>query len=307
MQTVQASVTNLLPVYNGRKYLSASIESVLAQDYDFDFVIWDDGSTDDSLSIIQSYHDPRICVFRNEVNKGLFNTVNLAIQQIETPLIRLWCQDDVMLPDCLAKEGAFIDQHPELGFYYSTYDAINEAGNVTIRVQHYDQNIFSSHQAVRKMIEWGSLPGTISNVTLKKSILNELGLFRAEMPIAADFEMWARIAKRYPIGFVDEPLIHVRTHKGQYSQASGSYISCMRDSEEIVNGLIEWLPGAERRQARKFYRRRYHSMYAHHMVRCLVSGELDQARETLKQIPAPLRSVAFWLVTANQRLYRPRF
>jgi glycosyltransferase involved in cell wall biosynthesis len=307
MQTAQASLTNVLPVHNGSKYLAAAIESVLAQDYDFNFVIWDDGSKDNSLSIIQSYHDPRIRVFRNEINRGLFTTINLAIQQIETPLIRLWCQDDVMLPECFAKEAAFIYKHPELGFYYSTYDAIDADGNVTIRVPHYDQNIFSSYQAVRRMIEWGSLPGTISNVTLKKSVVNELGLFRAEMPIAADFEMWARIAKRYPIGFVNEPLIHVRTHKGQYSGASGSYISCMKDSEEIVNELIEWLPNAERRPAREFYRRRYHSMYAHHMMRCLFSGRLGQARETLKQIPAPLRSLAFWLVTANQRLYRPRF
>src|SRR4051812_48637452 len=93
----------ILPVYNGMAYLQHSIESVLAQDMrNFEFLILDDTSSDGSWDYIQSLVDPRIRIFRNTVNKGLFYNLNFLIGESKASLIKLWAQDDIMYPFCLS-------------------------------------------------------------------------------------------------------------------------------------------------------------------------------------------------------------
>jgi glycosyltransferase involved in cell wall biosynthesis len=94
----------ILPVCNGARYLRESIASVLAQTLtDFEFIIWDDGSTDDSGAIAKSFKDPCIVCSANPTNLGLFSTLNRAISAAGSDRIRLWAQDDVMGPACLER------------------------------------------------------------------------------------------------------------------------------------------------------------------------------------------------------------
>jgi glycosyltransferase involved in cell wall biosynthesis len=89
---------------------------VLAQDTsDWELVIIDDASTDNSPQVIRQYRDPRVTVRFNAVNKGLFATLNLAIASSRGRFIRLWSQDDIMLPHCLGTEHRFLEEHPETG------------------------------------------------------------------------------------------------------------------------------------------------------------------------------------------------
>src|SRR5258705_4160608 len=113
-------ISIVMPVYNGREYLRLAIDSVLAQEFqDYELIIWNDCSTDESLEIINAYDDPRIKAFSSHRNGGLFKTINLGIQASGAPLIRLWFQDDVMKPSCLRKELDFHSTYPEYGLGYS--------------------------------------------------------------------------------------------------------------------------------------------------------------------------------------------
>src|SRR6476659_2315536 len=124
-------VSVVLPVYNGERYLRASIDSVLAQSLqDFELIIWDDASTDSSQEIINSYSDPRIRVFKNNSNQGLFKTLNLIIDQSTAPLIKLWSQDDVMREDCLSKLTTFLSAQNMAAMAYCAYDLFDHEGRV---------------------------------------------------------------------------------------------------------------------------------------------------------------------------------
>src|SRR5262245_238256 len=108
------AISVVLPVYNGVPYIRESVRSVLTQTFtDFELLVWDDGSTDSTGEALASLRDPRVRRFTNGVNQGLFPTLNLAIAQCRGDLIRLWAQDDRMLPQCLEKETAFSERHPE--------------------------------------------------------------------------------------------------------------------------------------------------------------------------------------------------
>src|SRR5256885_76552 len=127
------SITVILPVYNpGTEYLRLSIESVLNQTMeDFEFIICDDCSTDDSYETISSYTDHRINKIRNEKNLGLFETLNKMIKMSKGSLIKLWSQDDIMMPECLEETVAFHNRYQDISFSYSDRIYIDEHGNKT--------------------------------------------------------------------------------------------------------------------------------------------------------------------------------
>jgi len=189
---VSELISIVLPVYNGERYLRASIDSVLTQSLqDFEFIIWDDASTDSSREIISSYSDPRIRVFENNSNLGLFKTLNLIITNSSGPLIKLWSQDDVMKEDCLSKLTSFLSTQNMAAMAYCAYDLFDRDGKV-YKPAPPDQTpeTIDPRLAAQIMFYNGSLTGNIANVILRRSALDEVGLFREDMMVSGDFEMW---------------------------------------------------------------------------------------------------------------------
>ncbi len=98
-------VSVLIPVYNGARYLAATIESVLSQTFgDFELVISDDASSDDSLAIIRSFNDPRIRLVTNTRNLGFGGNWNRVLGEARGEFIKLLPQDDLLHPECLARQ-----------------------------------------------------------------------------------------------------------------------------------------------------------------------------------------------------------
>lgn len=109
-------VTVLMPVYNGEEYLREAIESILFQSFgNFEFLIIDDGSTDDSINIIASYTDPRIRVITNGENIGIARALNKGIELARGKYIARMDSDDISLPKRFEKQVDFLDKNPEIG------------------------------------------------------------------------------------------------------------------------------------------------------------------------------------------------
>ena len=110
-----SSVTVLMPVYNGAAFLPESIDSILSQTYkDFEFLIINDGSTDDSEKIILSYDDPRIKYLKNDVNLGVIGTLNRGLEIIKTKYIIRMDADDLALPYRIQVQVDYMDKHPDI-------------------------------------------------------------------------------------------------------------------------------------------------------------------------------------------------
>jgi glycosyltransferase involved in cell wall biosynthesis len=109
-------VTVLMPVYNGEKHLREALESILNQTYtDFEFLIIDDGSTDRSVEIVDSYNDPRIRLVKNGTNLKLITTLNWGLNIARGKYIARMDCDDISLPERLAKQVDFLEENPQIG------------------------------------------------------------------------------------------------------------------------------------------------------------------------------------------------
>ncbi|MBX7221889.1 MAG: glycosyltransferase [Blastocatellia bacterium] len=307
-------ISVVLPVYNGGQYLEKSVLSVLEQHHpDFEFVIWDDASTDGSLAFLQGLSDPRLRLYQNSSNRGLFPTLNLAIQAAQGDAIRLWSQDDIMKPGCLEQEHMFLEQHPEVGMLYCGRDVIDQDGNITTPfVADTTPEVIDPNVATQIMFYYGSITGNIANVTLRRSVLDEVGLFREDMKVSGDFEMWVRVCERYPIGYVRQSLILLRAHTGQFSQKPGINLVFMQENQEIQQTLLNRLPSGLKSFGHRYLKWIVYTQYAHYCVRCLLAGKTSLARQVFDQLDRfdnGWLALFRWLISGNSRLFRlkPKF
>src|SRR5215510_8500706 len=115
-----SKVTVIFTSYNHAKYLRDAIDSVLNQTYsDFELIIWDDASTDESWEIIESYSDPRIRAFKNETNLRGGNIRRALAQGVYGEYIAVQHSDDIWESQKLEKQIAFLDENPQIGAVFT--------------------------------------------------------------------------------------------------------------------------------------------------------------------------------------------
>jgi len=304
-------ISIILPVFNGERYLRESVDSVLAQNYqDFELVVWDDGSADNTARILADYGDPRMRVFRNNANQGLFKTLNSAITQARGDFIRLWSYDDIMKQDCLQIESDFNNRHPQIGMSYCGRDIIDESGEVIVPwPDDKTPEIISSELAAQIMFYHGSIAGNISTVTVKKEIFREIGFFREDMLQSSDFYMWARISAKYPIGFIGKPLIYLRRHGMQFSRWKGMGVVFIKEDREVIHDLVERLPPDIKAYARVYNRWHRYIPYVHYMLNSLARADIYTAIEVHREIRKDenfFLLIWLWLISGGGRWFKKR-
>ena len=201
-------VTVLMPVYNTEAYLRESIESILRQTFtDFEFLIIDDASTDDSLRIIQSYSDPRIKLVRNPTNLKLIDTLNKGIMLAAGKYIARMDADDISMPDRINKQVAFMEANPGTGICGTFFEHISKDGQTGNRVKYAtaDQDIRFRHLYQIQLCHGTSL--------IRAQVLKDHALFFDKRYIhAEDFEFWTRVSRYCKLANIPEVLYKVRLH-----------------------------------------------------------------------------------------------
>jgi len=207
-------VSVVMPVYNGAPYLGAAIDSILAQTLaDFEFIIIDDGSKDDSAAVIRRYADPRIRFFQ-QTNQGLAATLNRGIGLASGEYIARQDQDDISLPARFEKQAAFLDAHPRCALV-GTRAEIREGGKLTSRAH--------NHPAASHVLKFELLfdnPFVHSSVLLRKAALAQVGLYStdtARQP-PEDYELWSRLAREFDVANIPEQLLVYREFPGSMSR-----------------------------------------------------------------------------------------
>lgn len=274
-----AILSIILPVFNGIKYLHQSVDSILKQDFtDFEFLIIDDFSSDGSWEYLISLKDQRITLFRNEQNKGLFFNLNFLIKKSNSPIIKLWSQDDVLYPNCFKEVVNFHEKYPGIGFSYTGCDYIDASGNdLDIRQDDDTPEIISPQLHARIAFFTGSIAGNIANVTISKAALDKIGLFNDQMKISGDFEMWVRLAKDHPVGFIKQPLLQLRNHKGQLSGQEKYYIYHLNEDIQAYNILLSYVNEQQLKEGRLLLRNHKLLFYYTLMLKALLKGNVRTA------------------------------
>ena len=197
-------ISVVLPVYNGAAYLEEAIQSILWQSYaNFEFIILNDGSTDESASIIQKLKDPRIRYYE-QANQGLAATLNRAVGLAKGKYIARQDQDDVSLPLRLEKQVAFLESHIDYGMV-GTWAAIWE--------ENTDSKGVHKHPWESLLLKFELLfdnPFVHSSVMIRKEVFEKVGLYcidKSRQP-PEDYELWSRIARKYEVANIPE-ILHI--------------------------------------------------------------------------------------------------
>jgi len=202
-------VSIIMNCFNGSKYLREAIDSVYAQTYkDWEIIFWDNASTDTSSEIAKSY-DSRIRYFRSEKNFPIVGKVrNLAYEQAKGEYIAILDVDDVWLPDKLEKQVCLLEKNKNLGLVFSDVIVFNDNGK--------EYELFKFVKPERGYV-FGSLfkSNFITTVCMiyRRSALESLQyVFDDEFTYIQDYDLSLRVAHKYEVDYVAEPLAKVRKH-----------------------------------------------------------------------------------------------
>lgn len=244
-------VSVCIPSYNHARFLPAAIESVLAQTFkDFEIIIVDDGSTDESLEIARHYaadYPALIRVFTHpeQHNKGVSATVNLAYQKTRGEYWSGLPSDDVLHPDKLAHQVEILDAHPDVGWVYGPGVYIDEEGRRLLEMGLFGSDVRSEPDSLEGLIQRNVVPGM--SVLMRRSVSEAVGL-HDESLVYSDWEYWIRMLVHSPVTYIDRPLIFYRLHGYNTSFGSEKHLparraldvirSLQRKAPEIGGGLL---------------------------------------------------------------------
>jgi len=190
--TSKPMVSIIMPVYNGADYIGQAIESVLSQAYpNFELVIIDDGSTDNTKEVILCYNDERIRYLYQE-NKGVSSARNLAINKAEGQYIMPLDADDMMMPDFIAKHLAEFEKHPDVDLVYCDVLLIDGNSN-PIRIMNKPEYQDRRH-LIRDLLRAGH-PVVPFRLGIRRSVFDKIGYYDEDLLIGEDYDMMRRFVK----------------------------------------------------------------------------------------------------------------
>jgi hypothetical protein len=231
------TVTVLMAVYNGERYVAQAVESILAQIYgDFEFVIVDDGSTDRSREMIERYSDPRIRLVPNSENTGLAAALNRGLALSRGSLVARQDADDVSEPDRLARQVAYLEAHTDVAVVGSWYRKIDPEGR---------------DLGLRRLpcdpldVRWAMLfhcPLVHSAVVFRRAALAKRGwAYDPRFAYAQDYALWSRVAEELPLANVAAPLVRLRVSPWSMTATYGDRtLEGPEISIANIGHLLEW-------------------------------------------------------------------
>jgi len=197
-----------MPAYNAEKFLEESISSILNQTFpDFELLIGDDGSTDRTLEIIQSFSDDRMIVIRNEKNLGIPYTLNRLIKASKGEYIARQDSDDISLPKRLEKQVAFLDKNPEIGLC-GTQITWFGSKRKRIRVPLQDEDIKASMLVFNPICQ--------PTVMYRKSCLTKQ--YNPSFEVAEDYDLCYELSKETKLANLPDVLLKYRWHENSISR-----------------------------------------------------------------------------------------
>lgn len=192
------TISVCIPTYNASRWIAATIESVLCQSRgDFELLILDDGSTDDTLEIVRRYDDSRIRLLVNQTNRGAEAAWNRLLAEARGRFVKLLCCDDLIYPDCLAVQAAVLEDpaHAAVSIVAGPRDIVDEAGTIIVRRRGLRMpGHIEGRRMIRRIVVSGrNWLGEPLTVLFRREPAVQAGGFDASVPYCIDVDMWCRL------------------------------------------------------------------------------------------------------------------
>ncbi len=258
-------VSVIIPTYNRAAYLLEALESVFAQTFeDYEIIVIDDGSTDDTRRVVQPLVDSGKIRYVYQENQGESAARNHGIRLAEGEYLAFLDSDDLMRPTKLEKQVAYLDAHPEAGMVHSCFERFNNQGEV---LGYRDTTHLMGWVYPRILLDWSVLIPP-STVVVRAEVMRVVGGFLVGMRWGPDLDLWRRITRCYPIGVVPEALTQMRYHSGS---VSSDKVSAIASFEHYLQRAFDDDPGLDER----FRRRAFARLYANAAHNLLATGNWE--------------------------------
>jgi glycosyltransferase involved in cell wall biosynthesis len=270
-------VSVVIPNYNCSGFLPAALDSVFAQTYpDIEVLVVDDGSTDDSLCVLDRYAG-RIRVLR-QPNQGVSAARNHGIRESRGELVAFLDADDLWHPEKLAKQVPLFANR-SVGLVYCAVEYIDEAG----------RSLGTNHTGRRGRVlrSIALLQGTVvlaggSTAVVRRECFDRAGGFDVELSTAADWDMWRRVACHYEIDVVREPLMKYRLRPSSMHRNVAAF------EHDMLHGFARMFADPAAREVHDLRRRAYSTLFL------MLSGSHLHAGNWTRSLRYAARSVATW-------------
>ena len=211
------AISVLMPVWNGARngndhFLKMAVESIINQTFeDWEFIIVDDGSTDNTPSILKSYCDKRIQIIKQPVNGGIVSALNRGLAECTAPLVARQDADDISTVTRFEVQKKFLDDRPETAMCGTGMYVINEEGKLIMEICDRPCN----YKVVRETLKsW--CPIVHGSVMFRKDVMTKLGGYSPDSRFkhAEDYEMWVRMAKDHIVENIPGTTLYFHRNHG---------------------------------------------------------------------------------------------
>ncbi|MCP4521828.1 MAG: glycosyltransferase [Cytophagales bacterium] len=204
-------VSVIIPCYNAEKFIKETIQSVLNQSYSqFELIIVNDGSKDNSEKEILTFDDPRIQYISKE-NGGVSKARNIGIEKAKGEFLAFLDADDIFEKDNLKKKIEFLKTNKDIGLVHSLEQKFDHETRKNLVVTEGKEG-----NVLNLLLEMScTVIHSPASILMRNSLLQKIGGFDENLSTSADWEFWVRVASKTEIGLIKEPLIKYRIHPDQ--------------------------------------------------------------------------------------------
>ena len=202
---IMPRVSVIMPTYNCSRFIDKAIQSIFLQTYtDFEIIVVDDGSTDDTSHLLEKWD--KLIVYLYQANRGLSSARNLALSKASGEFVAYLDADDMWYPKKLERQIEFLDSHPEYGLVHSDASIVNEDDTVIYKKYNYEKRRFIPQGfCARDLLEYSTI--IVPTVVERRDCVVKLGGFDERLWSVEDYLHWIQIAlDGYAIGYIDDPL-----------------------------------------------------------------------------------------------------
>lgn len=239
-----------IPTHNGEPWIASTIQSILSQDQDFEVVVSDDASSDSTVDIARSLNDPRVRVERSESRIGMARNWNRAVELSHGEYVKLLMQDDELLPGALSVQASLLERHPTAGFAFGPRLLDGDGSAAAARwmraygTPHATLGITDELVPGSRVVEAhtrgrlrGNAIGEPSVVMIRRSTLQQSGMFNPRLRQLTDLDLWIRLASVADVAFDPRPVARFRVHAASATQRNRALGDAWLDRLYIVDGL----------------------------------------------------------------------
>jgi glycosyltransferase involved in cell wall biosynthesis len=230
-------VSVVMSVFNGEHFVAEAIESILNQTFrDFEFIIIDDGSTDGTADVLERFEkaDSRLVVHHHQ-NQGQVPSLNIGCGLARGRYIARIDGDDVALPERFERQVDYLEHHPQVALVGSSITNIDEKGNYLSTWP-----LPTGNEEIReRLFELRDIPFCHVTLVFRAEAFRTVNGYRTAFAPAEDYDLWLRMAERWPLANLPEPLVKVRRRAHSLSFTTAR--------QQVISRLVAWSASAIRR------------------------------------------------------------